>query len=65
MIIPLPPSATSAAKARLERERAHLRQFLCRVESVLEEHEVFEIEPWLRGLQERIADYDMRIARCA
>jgi len=65
LIIPLPPAAMAAAKARLERERAHLKQFLRRVESVLEEHEVFEVEPWLHRLQERIADYDARIARYA
>jgi hypothetical protein len=62
-IIPLPASATAAAKARLERERTHLKQFLCRIESVLEEHELFEVEPWLYRLQERIADCDARLAR--
>lgn len=65
LVIPLPPSATAAAKARLERERAHLRQFLSRVEAVLEEHELFEVEPWLHRLQDRIADCDARLARYA
>jgi hypothetical protein len=64
-VLSLPPYALAAARARLERERAGLKHFLTTVESVLEEHEVFDIEPWLHGLQERIAEYDARIARYA
>jgi hypothetical protein len=64
-VLSLPPYALAAARARLERERAGLKHFLMTVESVLEEHEVFDIEPWLHGLQERIAEYDARIARYA
>ena len=64
-VLSLPPHALAAARARLERERASLKHFLTTVESVLEEHEVFEMEPWLHGLQDRIAEYDARIARYA
>jgi hypothetical protein len=48
-VLSLPPYALAAARARLERERAGLKHFLMTVESVLEEHEVFDIEPWLHG----------------
>lgn len=64
-IVALPPHRLAAARARLERERAHLKQFLVRIESVLEEHELFDVEPLLHGLQDRIAEYDLRIARYA
>lgn len=64
-VLSLPPHALAAARARLERERASLKRFLTAVESVLEEHEVFDIEPWLHGLQDRIAEYDARLARYA
>jgi hypothetical protein len=62
-IVSLPSRTMAAARARLERERDDLRQFLIRIESVLEEHELFDVEPLLHGLQDRIAEYDARIAR--
>ena len=45
--------------------RAHLKDLLFKVEAVLEEHELFDVEPWLFHLQDRIAEYDRRIARFA
>ncbi|HEX2112904.1 MAG TPA: hypothetical protein VHM01_00730 [Alphaproteobacteria bacterium] len=64
-IIPLPPEAIAAMRLRLEQERAHLKRFLFTIEAVLEEHELFDVEPWLCGLKEQIAEYDARIARYA
>jgi hypothetical protein len=64
-IVPLPSHKLAAARARLERERADLKRFLCRLEAALEEHELFDVEPLLFGLQDRIAEYDLRIARYA
>jgi hypothetical protein len=64
-VVSLPPQRLAAARARLERERADLKHFLSRIEAVLEEHEVFDVEPLLYGLQDRIAEYDLRIARYA
>jgi len=64
-VLPLPSHALTASRARLERERASLKRFLSTIEAVLEEHEVFDVEPWLHGLQDRIAEYDARIARYA
>jgi hypothetical protein len=64
-VVPLPCHRLAAARARLERERAHLKHFLTRIESVLEEHELFDVEPLLHGLQDRIAEYDARIAAYA
>ena len=64
-ILPLPRKTIAAARARLEDERAHLKDLLFKVEAVLEEHELFDVEPWLFHLQDRIAEYDRRIARFA
>ena len=52
-------------RLRLERERADLKRFLFTVEAALEEHELFDVEPRLLRLQDRIAQYDARIARYA
>ena len=64
-IVPLPPQTLAATRVRLERERADLKRFLFTIETVLEEHELFDVEPWLCGLKDRIAEYDARIARYA
>jgi hypothetical protein len=64
-IIPLPRETIEAARARLEGERAHLKALLFKIEAVLEEHELFDVEPWLCSLQDQIAEYDQRIARFA
>ena len=64
-VLPLPPHALRTSRARLERERASLKRFLSTIAAVLEEHEVFDMEPWLHGLRDRIAEYDARSARYA
>jgi hypothetical protein len=64
-IIPLPRETIAAARARLEGERATLKTFLFKIEAVLDEHELFDVEPWLLRLRDQIDEYDQRIARFA
>jgi hypothetical protein len=64
-IVPLPAEILATTRLRLERERADLKRFLFTVETALEEHVLCDVKPWLLRLQDRIAEYDARIARYA